>query len=477
MQATARFAGGQAIALTGRRRTGPGRLRVEALRNSILWIFVACGATAAIEPSPYEFMFLVAAAAFAGANGLMFDRSMAPMIVLMALFNASGFLVLTPFVDDTKSVMFVCISAYMALTAIFLAAIVAKDPLRRMRVIRSGYAAAGVGAAALGIVGYFDIAGLGPLFTLYDNVRATGPFKDPNVFGPFLVPPIVWTAQDLLLGRARRPLLAALAIVTMTLGAFLSFSRGAWGDYAASIGLLITLTLLTTNSPRLRRRIAALAIAGAICALITLTIALTIPEIRDMFVERASLVQDYDAGETGRFGNQIRSLPLLLERFSGFGPLQFHKIFIEDPHETYLNAFASYGWIGGLSYVAFTAVALFVGWRLTLRKGPFQIEAIAVWSCLFVQLVQGLQIDTDHWRHLYLRFGLIFGLAAADRIDRRRGLFAPGLAAKRSLGGDGVGVAREPAPVARLGKCAQSVVHLPQARQMSEVAVPPERRA
>ena len=101
-----------------------------------------------------------------------------------------------------------------------------------MRVIRSGYAAAGVGAAALGIVGYFDIAGLGPLFTLYDNVRASGPFKDPNVFGPFLMPPIVWTAQDLLLGRARRPLLAALAIATMTLGAFLSFSRGAWGDYA-----------------------------------------------------------------------------------------------------------------------------------------------------------------------------------------------------------------------------------------------------
>jgi hypothetical protein len=63
---------------------------------------------------------------------------------------------------------------------------------------------------------------------------------------------------------------------------------------------------------------------------------------------------------------------------------------------------------------------LFIGWRLVLRKGPFQIETIAVWPCLFVQMVQGLQIDTDHWRHLYLLFGLIFGLAAADRIDRRR---------------------------------------------------------
>jgi hypothetical protein len=420
MEGSARFDGALAVAPSGPVRARFAAVSIEALRNATLWLFVACGATAVIEPSPYEFLFPVAVAAFAGANGLLFDRSMAPMIVLLALFNASGFLVLTPFVDDAKSVMFVCISAHMALTAVFLAGVVAKDPLRRMPIIRSGYVAAGMGAAALGILGYFDIAGLGPLFTVYDNARASGPFKDPNVFGPFLIAPIVWTTQDLLLGRARRPLVAFLALAIMTFGALLSFSRGAWGDYAASIGLLIALTWRTTNSPRLRRRVAALAIAGAIGALITLMIALTIPEIRDMFVERASLVQEYDVGETGRFGNQIRSLPLLLDRFSGFGPLQFHKIFVEDPHETYLNAFASYGWIGGLSYVAFTAVALFVGWRLTLRKGPFQIEAIAVWSCLFVQLVQGLQIDTDHWRHLYLLFGLIFGMAAADRIDRRR---------------------------------------------------------
>ena len=88
--------------------------------------------------------------------------------------------------------MFVAISLYMAVTAIFFAAADRAGPLARMRTIRSGYVAAGVLAAALGIVGYFDIAGLGPLFTLYDNERASGPFKDPNVFGPFLVPPIVW---------------------------------------------------------------------------------------------------------------------------------------------------------------------------------------------------------------------------------------------------------------------------------------------
>jgi hypothetical protein len=194
MHRSASFDGAQAIAASAPVRARFEAVNTEALRHATLWLFVASGATAIIEPSPYEFMFPVAVAAFAGANGLMFDRSMAPMIVLLALFNASGFLVLTPFVDDTKSVMFVCISAYMALTAVFFAAVVAKDPLRRVRVIRSGYVAAGVGAAALGVLGYFDVAGLGPLFTLYDNARASGPFKDPNVFGPFLTPPIVWTA-------------------------------------------------------------------------------------------------------------------------------------------------------------------------------------------------------------------------------------------------------------------------------------------
>ncbi len=395
----------------------PRSIRVETLRNATLWLFVACGATAIIEPSPYELMFFVAFAAYA-RGGLSFEPAMAPLIVWLALMNAGGLLALAPFTEDDKAVMFVFVSLYMALTAVLFAALIARNPLPRMRVIRSSYAVAGVVAAAIGILGYFDVAGLGPLFTVYGNERASGPFKDPNVFGPFLIPPIVWILQDLLIGRARRPLIGVAAIGVMTFGAFLSFSRGAWGDYAAAIGLLAVLTFLATPSARLRRRVAASAIIGTGGFAILLAVALSVPEIRDIFVERASLNQYYDVGEMGRFGDQLRSLPLLLDRFFGFGPLQFRHVLDQDPHEVYLNAFASYGWIGGLSFLAFTATTLLVGWRLVFARGPYRMEAIPVWSCLFVQMIQGLQIDTDHWRHLYLLFGLLFGLAAADRIDR-----------------------------------------------------------
>jgi hypothetical protein len=392
-------------------------IRTASLKRAVLWTFVVCGASAAIEPSPYEFMFVVAALAL-GPSDLAFDRALIPLIVGLAAFNAGGLLALPPFVDESKSVTFTAISVYIAFTAVFFAALVAKAPFERLRTIRSGYVAAGVFAATLGILGYFNVAGLSEHFTIYEGARASGPFKDANVFGPFLVPPIVWLTQDLLLKRGAGFLRTVAPLGVMSFGVLLSFSRGAWGVFVASITLMIALTFVTTSSWALRRRIVAVSFVGLVGVLVLLAVALSVSEIHDMFLERASLVQDYDAGEMGRFGNQLRSLPLLLERPFGFGPLQFRHVFPEDPHEMYVNAFASYGWLGGLSFIAFTAMTLYVGWRLVFVRSPLRDAAIPIWACLFVQMIQGFQIDTDHWRHLYLLFGALYGLAAAERRTR-----------------------------------------------------------
>ncbi len=389
-------------------------IRTATLKRAVLWTLLFCGASAAIEPSPYEFMFVVAALAL-GPGDLAFDRAMIPLIVGLPVFNAGGLLALPPFVDARESVTFTAISLYMALTAVFFAALVAKAPFERLRTIRSGYVAAGVFAATLGILGYFNVAGLSAHFTLYDGMRASGPFKDPNVFGPFLVPPIVWLTQDLLLKRGRGFPRTVAPLALMAFGVLLSFSRGAWGVTIASVILMAALTFATTQSPALRQRIAVVALVGAFVFALLLVLALSIPAVHDVFLIRASLSQDYDLGETGRFGSQWRSLPMLLERPFGFGPLQYRHFLSVDPHETYLNAFASYGWVGGLSFLALTATTIYVGWRLVLTRSPYQSAAIAIWSCQFVQMAQGFQIDTDHWRHLFLLFGALYGLAAAER--------------------------------------------------------------
>jgi hypothetical protein len=389
---------------------------LEPLRLWTLWTFLAVSAFAAIEPSPYEFMFGVAILVF-GRGGLRFDAMMSPLIVSLMIFNAAGFLALAPYVDESESVMFTATSFYISLTAMFFAAVVAANPAERMKSIRSGYVAAAILAAVLGDLGYFNVAGLGPYFTLYDNARAMGPFKDPNVFGPFLVPPIVWLCQDMLTGRA--PILSTtLKLLVVLLGVLLSFSRGAWIDTACSLAMLLALMGATASTPRLRRRTVTLAAFGLLFVAALLLIALAVPEIRETALSRASLVQDYDAGEQGRFGNQLRSIPMLLERPLGFGPFRFAKFFPADPHEVFLSAFASFGWIGGLAFAAFIAATLYIGWALCFRRSPLQLEIIALWSALLPQILQGVQIDTSHWRHLFLMCGCLYGLAAAVRLER-----------------------------------------------------------
>ena len=392
-------------------------LPVASLQKGMLWLLVFSGAFAFIEPSPYEIVFTLAALVFA-ATSLRFEPLLTPLFASLALFNAGGLLALIPWTDKRDSVIFVVITFYVTLTGLFFACVMLEDPRGRLESMRSAFILAAVCASVAGILGYFDVAGLGEAFTKYG--RATGTFKDPNVLGPFLVLPLVWLTQGILLGGRGGFLRTWLPLLIILAALFLSFSRGAWGVAAGSVLLMVALTFITTRSARLRLRIVGFGIAGLLAISLLLAVALSIPAIREVFEIRASLSQDYDLGEFGRFGAQLRAIPMLLERPLGFGPLRFRDVFFgEDPHNVLVNAFASYGWLGGFSFLAVNVMTLYVGWWLVFRRNALQPHAIALWSCLFIQLLQGFQIDTDHWRHLWLFLGCVWGLAAYVRRQER----------------------------------------------------------
>ncbi|MBL8590491.1 MAG: O-antigen ligase family protein [Methylobacteriaceae bacterium] len=403
------------------RPVGPAlKISRASLVAAALWLLVFSGSIVKIEPSPYEAVFPFACLALLVAGARM-HRALAPMIVALALFNLGGLIGLVPWLDWQPGVMFILISIYMGATTIFFACALLDDTERRLAAIRSAYIWTAVFAAILGVVGYFADDPLHELLTRFD--RATGAFKDPNVFGPFLIAPAVWLADDLLRGgegaRAAMARAAALALIMTAL--FLTFSRGAWIAAAGTLALCVALRFAVGASRAMRQRIVLLSLLGLAALIGLLSIAVSIPAVREVFVERASLDQAYDLGELGRFGAQLRSIPLLLESPLGFGPLRFHIVIgNEDPHNVYVNAFASYGWLGGLAYLALIGMTLFVGWRLALRPGPFRSAAIPIWAALFLQILQGVQIDTDHWRHLYLLIGVVWGLGAASAMRERR---------------------------------------------------------
>jgi hypothetical protein len=140
------------------------------------------------------------------------------------------------------------------------------------------------------------------------------------------------------------------------------------------------------------------------------------------FISSASLEQSYDVGHTGRFGRHVLGFLMALDHPFGIGPLQFRTVFPEDPHNAYLNAFSSGGWLSGFTYLALTASSLVMGVRTAFLTTPWRPAFLAVYAAFVGVAIESFIIDTDHWRHHFLLVGVLWGLMAASRayVARRR---------------------------------------------------------
>jgi hypothetical protein len=169
----------------------------------------------------------------------------------------------------------------------------------------------------------------------------------------------------------------------------------------------------SSASRAVRRRIVVLATATCIAIGALVAGLLAVEGIAERFEDRATVTKDYDEGETGRFGNQRRGMAMLIDKPAGFGPLRWRVTFGLEPHNSYIGGFANGGWPGGLAFIGLVLVTSFVGFRLCLTPSPFQRHAQIAWPALFMFFLQAFQIDVDHWRHVYLLLGLVWGLEAA----------------------------------------------------------------
>ena len=391
--------------------SGRARNSLGALVNGALFIAILASFLVFIEPSPYEGAFALLALAFLAAR-VPIDRAVVPLALLLLVWNVSGLAALVPFMHDEKAVTFMATSTYLAVTAVMFACLFTEDVERRLAITRVAYILAALIAAAIGIAAYFHILPNSDQFLL-GTIRAKSTFKDPNVYGPFLILPLLFLIERSL-REGVRLLNLAIALVLLV-GLFLSFSRGAWAHFLVSAALLMLLMFVTSPNPRFRARILALSLLAVSGLVLLLVLLLSFDAIGTVFEERASLIQEYDASPGGRFGRQMEGILGVIESPFGIGPLQFAKRFGHDPHNVYLNAFASYGWAGGMAYLMMVLATLFVGFRAALVRTVWQPYLLAALAAFTGAVFEGLVIDTDHWRHFYLLLGMIWGLSIATR--------------------------------------------------------------
>ena len=408
------------------------RRTLEMLRGAMLWLTGVSGAFVFMEPSPYEITSLITIVLFA-ASGLALRSSLLPLAALLILCNLGFAIAVVPVLDQPKTLMWVLVSCFLAVTAVFYAAMLSANTETRLKLLLRGYTFAALIATLSGIAGYFHlIPGVSDIFLLYD--RARGTFNDPNVLGAFLVLPALLAFQRMLANRFADAARASMLLLVLMAGLFLSFSRGAWGQFAFASVVMMMLTFVTSRSPRERLRIVLIAVLGAMALAALIAALLSIDQVAALFKQRAMLEQSYDEGPTGRFGRWGLGFLLALDTPLGIGPLQFHFFFPEDPHNSYLNAFMSGGWIAGFAYLTLIAVTLVLGLRFVFVTTPWRGTYIAVYAAFVGTAVESAIIDSDHWRHYFLILGVLWGLMTVSRgyLPARRRAAEVGLATPRA---------------------------------------------
>jgi O-antigen ligase len=373
--------------------------------------FVSLGVVL-VEPAPSDVLFAACIAVAAATGRLALDRLPVQVTGLLVAFLGLNVLSALAPVDETAAWRFFAVTLYLALFAVWLAGYVNSG--ERARLVMRGYV---FGAAVVG-----GLASLAPfvsfpgheLLMLPDGSRAKGLFKDPNVFGPFLVPAALLLIEEIVSPRllAMRRVVKLALLIAVGTGILFSYSRAAWLN--ASLGIVVMLTVFMLRRHGMRQaRALVLLVASLSVALIIL---ITVTGSGDFLAGRAQL-QAYDAD---RFGAQAAAPRLAEDHILGVGPGQFSVVAQQlGAHSLYARTLGEQGFLGLGVILALMIVTLWLAWRnVALGCDTWGIGSsmlLAAWCGL---IVNSAVVDTLHWRHLWVVAALIWAGAARRTTPR-----------------------------------------------------------
>ncbi|MGI9479145.1 MAG: O-antigen ligase family protein [Hyphomicrobiaceae bacterium] len=384
-----------------------------AVLSGLLAVAILSSSIVFSEPAPVDALLAGFIVAMCVLGGGRLGRVTLLNLVLWTAIVAFSFVATTLSPDFGEAFKHQAVTLFLVLSAAAIAAFIAQNPEPRARLVLNCYVAAIILACLLGYLGYFKVVpGAYELFTNYG--RARGGFKDPNVFGAALCPAIIYLVWLILRRPSRQSMVPALLCLFMMPALLISFSRGAWVSLAVSLLVLGFIALTRTRRQSDHIRMAIYGLAGLLVLSLTFVAVLQIPQVSELMQQRASLMQGYDVGPEGRFGGQQKAIRLIMENPLGIGTHTFRSVHHhEEVHNVYLTMFHYGGWLSGLLFVAGLLITFAVGLGGSLRIGALQSGFAVATAALAGLIVEGLVIDFDHWRHVFIILALIWGLSDA----------------------------------------------------------------
>ncbi|GAA6156828.1 O-antigen ligase family protein [Pyruvatibacter sp. HU-CL02332] len=380
-----------------------------AFASVLLFCLMAISHYVLREPAPYD-LLMVATAGMLFMLGLRIPAGVALPFGLMVLVLCGYMIGGTGARYIDMSIKFLQTSTYLTLTFVFYTAVVTASPDRALKALWGGYIFAGLCAAALGIGGYLGFIPGADI--LLGSGRAKGLFEDPNVYGPFLVPPTIYAIWRMTTRGVTPAVFFWGPIATvLVLGLFLSFSRGAWLHMMLSAAAFAVLASMAPETRGQRGRIVMITILLGVMLTLAIGWAITIPEVRELLEQRLGL-QSYDTKQGGRFSGQFEALKMAMINPFGIGANNWGMLAAQDTHNVYLNVFVSGGFISLVGLVGAFGLTLVRGFKYAMH-GPRRGVFIVAFASFIGLIAEAIIIDINHWRHLYVLMGMIWGLMLA----------------------------------------------------------------
>lgn len=387
-----------------------GGIKISFITNCFIGLAIFLGGFVTFEPAPYE-VVLAGLIGIGFVFGLRIPAAILPIMIPVFTFTLGGIISSFQIEDWYRGMIYNAVTLFLGLTSVYFAILIANE-MGRLRIIFRVYVIAAACTSVLGILGYFGMPGF-DIFTRYD--RAQGAFADPNVFAPFLIAPILYLIYGIMNRSVTMLPIRAAFLFIILLGEFLAFSRGGWGITVITAALFYSLLLLNEPKPQVRAKYILMGVAGLATLVIALIAALQIDAISEIFTQRAQVVQSYDGARVGRFARHAIGFELALSKPWGIGNLEFGFLYGEDEHNVYLRSLMSYGWIGFVSWLTIILWPLIAGFKSLFLNRPWQVYFQICYIVFFGHLLLAWVIDIDHWRHVYLLLGMIWGCILLEK--------------------------------------------------------------
>lgn len=356
-----------------------------------------------LEPAPADLVFAVVMAVAFAAGRFHLDRVPLSVTLLVSVFLALNLLAAVEVIDAGRAAQFFAITLYLGIFGLWLTGYVRS--VRRARLIVLAYLFAAVVSAALACLALFAPFPGSQAFV--DGPRAQGLFKDPNVFGPFLVPAALILMEEIAaprLLRLRLPTkLIFLSVVAM--GVVFSFSRAGWLNLGVGAAVLLAILVLRRGGARRAMTLLVVLLLSAVALVATVSATSSVG-----FLQERAAFQVYDVQ---RFGAQLSAVDLATQYPLGIGPGQFELVSELSAHSTYARALAEEGVLGVFVLLGLMLLTLgFAARSAVVGRDTYGIGSAALLAAWCGVLANSLFIDTLHWRHLWLLAALIWAGAA-----------------------------------------------------------------